>query len=79
MSLKKTAVLLHLSCYLEGLEIYNTTYGFCKMGPLHKSNKKFGLNLPFGANAMKKFTPSLGIPYLGVKFENHLSLLSLGS
>ena len=41
-----------------------------------------------GADAIKKFTPSLGIPYLGVqnprqelgvKFGNHLSLLSLGS
>jgi hypothetical protein len=32
-----------------------------------------------GADAIKKYTPSLGVPYLGVKFGNHLSLLSLGS
>jgi hypothetical protein len=41
------------------------------------------LGITSGANAIKKFTPSLGIPYLGVyelgvKFGNHLSLLSLG-
>ncbi len=47
-------------------------------GDNHASKEFFQVILP-GPDAIKKFTPSLGIPYLGVKFGIHLSLLSFGS